>query len=250
MIRPVGPEENNQRDQTYLYGATMGGNFRQHQGCEYNDPEGVELLAVDDGVIVYTNKEIGHTVLRCKTGFEYFFVYAHYHHMHKIHCAVGQRVKQGDVIGTIGKKGNVTNEHLHFEVSLSIAKDSNVPNQTVNNELWQKPLPGCGTIVGTVVDSTGNRIAGARVYGVEKPVPTESPYSFTECYREKVNPSPAYEENFVIADVPAGEYLMWTEQNGQKYAVKARVVADMVTRVEIMAGEPEAVEPDTTVAMD
>ena len=244
MLRPVRPDENNQKDQSYLYGATMGGNFRQHQGCEYNNPEGTELLAVDDGVIVYVNKEIGHTVLRCDTRFEKYYVYAHYHHMNDITRKVGQLVSRGDVIGTIGKKGNVTNEHLHFEVSLSRAEDSNVPNQTVNNELWQRPLPNCGTIVGNIVDSQDKPIMGAKIYGVEKPCPTETPFSYAESYRDSVHASPAYNENFVIADVPEGKYLLWADVDGTKYAVGASVEAGRVTRVKIKAGKPA-----TTVAV-
>jgi murein DD-endopeptidase MepM/ murein hydrolase activator NlpD len=213
----------------------MGGNFRQHQGCEYNNPEGTELLAVDDGMIVYVNKEIGHTVLRCDTRFEKYYVYAHYHHMHEISREIGQRVLRGDVIGTIGKKGNVTNEHLHFEVSLSLVEDSNVPNQTVNNELWQKPLSGCGTIAGNIIDGRNRPIMGARICGVEKPGPTETPFTFAESYRDSVRASPAYNENFVIADVPEGKYLLWSEINGVKYAVSATVEAGRVTRVKIMA---------------
>ena len=234
MKRPVSASENNQCDQTYLYGATMGGNFRQHQGCEFNNPEGVSLLSVDDGTIVYINHRIGHAVLKCDTRFDDYYVYAHYHHMHDITRFIGQKVKRGDIIGHIGKKGNVTNEHLHFEVSLSKQDDSNVPNKTVNNELWRKPLAGCGTIVGNVVDTDGKPIMGAHIYGVEKPVPTETPFSFAETYGDSVNFSPAYNENFVIADVPAGEYLLWVEDGGQKYAVKATVVPLMVTRVKIV----------------
>ena len=237
LRRPVSPEENNMRDQTYLYGATMGGNFRQHQGCEYNNPEGTKLYAVDDGVIVYTNKKIGHLVLKCDTRFEDYYVYVHYHHMDRIMRRIGRVVSQGDIIGTIGKKGNVTNEHLHFEVSLSKVDDSNVPNKTVNNELWQKPLPGCGTIAGNVIDTAGNPVLGARVYGVEKPAPTESPFSYAECYCDSVNSSPAYNENFVIADVPAGEYLLWVEAGVNKYAVKAMVGQGKVTRVKIIVGQ-------------
>ncbi len=67
MLRPLGPDDQNQKDQTYLYGSTMGGNFRQHQGNEYNNPESVPLLAVDDGGIVYIFREIGHSGLRFDT---------------------------------------------------------------------------------------------------------------------------------------------------------------------------------------
>jgi len=234
LLRPVGPEFNDQKDQTYLYGMTMGGNFRQHQGCEFNNPEGVPLRAVDDGTIVYVRADIGHSVLRCDRKLGDNFVYVHYHHQCDIIRQVGQRVNRGDIIGHIGKLGNVTNEHLHFEVSLSSADDSNVPNKTVNNELWIEPLPGCGTIIGNVVDRQGRNVFKARIYGVEKPVPTETPFSFAESYGDSVNPSPAYGENFAIADVPAGEYLLWVELNKRKFAVKAVVEAGMVTRTKIV----------------
>jgi len=231
MIRPVSEEHNNQLDQCYLYGTTMGGEFRQHQGVEYNNPEGTPLRAVADGEIVYIKPEIGHLVLKNDNRYGKYFVYNHYHHMHQISKKVGDRVKQGDVIGSIGKKGNVTNEHLHFEVSLSEKDDDNGESWTRNSELWVKPLPGCGTIVGRVVDSEGRDIPNAKIYGVEKPGPVETPYSYTVTYQDKVTPDPYYQENFVIGDVPAGEYLLWTEVKGKKHYIKVRVEAGKVTPV-------------------
>lgn len=231
MIRPVSAEYNNQLDQCYLYGTTMGGEFRQHQGVEYNNPEGTPLRAVADGEIVYVKREIGHLVLKNDQRYDRYFVYNHYHHMHYISKKVGDRVKQGDIIGSIGKKGNVTNEHLHFEVSLSEKDDDNRESWTRNSELWVGPLPGCGTIVGRVVDSEGRDIPNAKIFGVEKPGPVETPYSYTVTYKDKVTPDPYYQENFVIGDVPAGEYTLWADLNGKKYSLKAKVEAGKVTPV-------------------
>ena len=233
MLRPVGPDDQNLKDQTYLYGSTMGGNFRQHQGNEYNAPEGTPLLAVDNGVIVFVDREIGHSVLKCGRREGEFFVYAHYHHQHEIKRQVGDRVTRGDIVGTIGKKGNVTNEHLHFEVSLSTADDSNVKSHTRNSELWIEPLPGTGTISGLLCDSDGNAVGGARVYGVTKPFPTESPFSFAETYQDSVHSDEAYNENFVIGDVPAGEYTLTCEHGGKSAAVGVVVVDGMVTSVKM-----------------
>ncbi|UCE67161.1 MAG: peptidoglycan DD-metalloendopeptidase family protein, partial [Candidatus Zixiibacteriota bacterium] len=168
MLRPVRPHDQNLKDQTYLYGSTMGGNFRQHQGNEYNAPEGTPLLAVDDGTIVFIDREIGHSVLKCDRREGDFYVYAHYHHQHDIFKNIGDAVKRGDIIGSIGKKGNVTNEHLHFEVSLSDLDDSNQESHARNPELWVEPLPGTGTIVGKAVDETGASVPGVRIYGVTK----------------------------------------------------------------------------------
>jgi len=234
MLRPVGPEDQNLKDQTYLYGSTMGGNFRQHQGNEYNGPEGTPLLAVDDGVIVYIDREIGHSVLKCDTKQDSFFVYAHYHHQFQILKKVGQRVKRGDEIGRIGKKGNVTNEHLHFEVSLSTIDDSNKESYTHNPELWVETLPETGTIVGVLIDSNNNPIPGARIYGVTKPVPTESPFSFAETYQDKVHPDEFYKENFVIGDVPEGEYILHTVAEGKSSVVRVVVEPGRITKVRMV----------------
>ena len=231
MLRPVSPDEQNGKDQTYLYGSTMGGNFRQHQGNEYNNPEGVSLLAVDDGTIVHVNHEIGHSILKCDKKQREFFVYAHYHHQDEIMRTVGEHVKRGEIVGAIGKKGNVTNEHLHFEVSLSSVDDSDTLSHTRNSELWIEPLPDCGTIAGQLLDADNNPIPGARIYGVCKPIPTETPFSFAETYMDKVNPDEWYHENFAIGDVPEGEYIIWAKQNGETVRAKVKVRAGQVTRV-------------------
>jgi photosystem II stability/assembly factor-like uncharacterized protein len=234
MLRPIGPDDQNCKDQTYLYGSTMGGNFRQHQGNEYNNPEGVPIRAVDSGVIVFTNPEIGHSVLRCDTKTGDNVTYAHYHHQNQILKQVGDRVMKGDTIGTIGKKGNVTNEHLHFEVAFT-EKDSqtDVPTHTRNSELWVEPLPGCGTIVGSLVDAAGVPVPGARIYGVTKPIPTETPFSFAETYRDKVHPDETYDENFAIGDVPAGDYVIYANADDRSASVKVRVEAGKFTRVKL-----------------
>jgi murein DD-endopeptidase MepM/ murein hydrolase activator NlpD len=232
MLRPVSPDEQNGKDQTYLYGSTMGGNFRQHQGNEYNNPEGVPLLAVDNGEIVYTDTAIGHTVLKCDTKVDTVTIYAHYHHQYEILKKVGDKVAKGEPIGTIGKKGNVTNEHLHFEVAVSArdsAKDS--VSTTRNSELWVQPLQGCGTIVGNLTDSKGNNVPGTRIYGITKPVPTETPFSFAETYKDKVHPSETYGENFVIGDVPAGDYILHSELGQRVAIIKVHVEPGKITRV-------------------
>jgi hypothetical protein len=234
MLRPVRPYDQNLKDQTYLYGSTMGGNFRQHQGNEYNAPEGTPLLAVDDGSIVFINREIGHSVLKCEHKEGDFFVYAHYHHQHDIFKNVGDKVKRGDVIGSIGKKGNVTNEHLHFEVSLSKLDDSNQESHTRNPELWVEPLPGTGTVVGKVVDDTGAPVHGVRVYGITKPVPTESPFSFAETYKDSVHADESHNENFVISDVPEGSYVISARSGEKSSTVRVIVEAGKITDVAMM----------------
>jgi hypothetical protein len=52
LRRPIGVGGNIYLDQTYRYGSTMGGNFQQHQGVEFNNPDGTPVHAIGPGVVL------------------------------------------------------------------------------------------------------------------------------------------------------------------------------------------------------
>ena len=45
LRRPIARTDNAYIDQTYRYGSTMGGFFQQHQGVEFNNPDGTPVMA-------------------------------------------------------------------------------------------------------------------------------------------------------------------------------------------------------------
>ncbi len=49
LRRPIARDDNWYIDQTYRYGSTMGGNFQQHQGVEFNNPDGTPVHAIAGG---------------------------------------------------------------------------------------------------------------------------------------------------------------------------------------------------------
>ncbi len=53
MNRPISTTDNPYIDQTYRYGSTMGGFFQQHQGVEFNNPDGTPVMAALGGTVVY-----------------------------------------------------------------------------------------------------------------------------------------------------------------------------------------------------
>lgn len=88
---------------------------RPHQGMDIAARVGSNIVAAQDGVVVYAGDEIGGygniTVVAHKRGF--FTVYAH---ADKLFTKEGQRVYRGQVIATVGMTGRTYGPHLHFEV--------------------------------------------------------------------------------------------------------------------------------------
>ncbi|MEW6007596.1 MAG: M23 family metallopeptidase [bacterium] len=89
-----------------------GGGF--HQGIDIKAEEGSLIKAAADGIVSYADfrPTYGNVIIILhKDGFA--TVYAH---NKKNLVSVSQRVKQGDVIALVGKTGNATGFHLHFEI--------------------------------------------------------------------------------------------------------------------------------------
>ncbi len=220
--RPIANDANPYIDGTYRYGSTMGGNFQQHQGVEFNNPTGTPVRAIGDGTVVFAGvAEAGsNTVaIRHDRRWEDKHIFSTFYHNAAVDVSVGQRVRAGEVIARVGSTGRATNDHLHLEVHVAPSEDVGVivdPNErfppyTVNPELWIEPMPGTGIVAGRVVDAAGSPVRGARIFGLVLAYPEETPFSFAETYADRAHPDPAYNEHFAVGDVPAGEYLLGVE---------------------------------------
>ena len=88
------------------------------------------------------------------------------------------------------------------------------PPYTTNPELWTEPLPGTGIVAGQVLDAAGAPVPQARVYGLVKREPAETPFSFAETYGEHGHPHPLYQEHFAVGDVPEGIYVRRAPRSG------------------------------------
>ncbi|KLV04375.1 peptidase M23 [Photobacterium aquae] len=89
------------------------GKVRAHRGTDYVAPVGTPIWAAGDGVVMKSayNKFNGNYVF-IRHSSTYITKYLH---MTKRKVKTGQRVKQGQVIGTLGGTGRVTGPHLHYE---------------------------------------------------------------------------------------------------------------------------------------
>lgn len=90
----------------------------RHQGVDLAAPPGTFVLAPAGGVVRiaterYTPAEHLGTVVIVDHGANLKTLYAH---LASLAVAPGQRVAEGDTLGTVGATGDVTGPHLHFEV--------------------------------------------------------------------------------------------------------------------------------------
>lgn len=92
-----------------------------HKGLDFAQPTGSNIKAADDGVVIAAQMGVsgsgfggyGNVVLIEHAKNKEWTLYAH---QSRILVKVGQKVKQGDVIGQVGSTGQSTGPHLHFEI--------------------------------------------------------------------------------------------------------------------------------------
>lgn len=100
-----------------FWGAPRDGGARKHEGVDIFAPKGTSLLSAVDGRVYRVgdhglggkqvwikDKESGHSL--------------YYAHLDRILASKGQKVRTGDIIGTVGNTGNArtTPPHLHFGI--------------------------------------------------------------------------------------------------------------------------------------
>lgn len=90
-----------------------------HTGMDIAAPFGTEVRAAKDGQVIYaTNYSIwpfGKSVdIDHGNG-----VRTKYAHCSSVFVTYGQYVRQGDLIGLVGRTGNATGNHLHFEIRIN-----------------------------------------------------------------------------------------------------------------------------------
>jgi murein DD-endopeptidase MepM/ murein hydrolase activator NlpD len=244
--RPIALTDNSFIDQTYRYGSTMGGNFQQHQGVEFNNPDGTPVFAIGSGTVVYAGPaEAGALTVTIRhdtsvsTKGKRYRIFSTYYHNSALAVKLGRKVARGALIARVGNTGRATNDHLHLEISASpsdsvaLVVDSlqRFPPYTSNPELWIEPLPGTGIVAGQVLDSAGVPVQQARIYGITKRDPTDTPFSFAETYGDKAHPHPLYGEHFAVGDVPPGTFVMGTVIDGKKVFRQVVVEEGKVTWV-------------------
>ena len=102
-------------DQARISRGFMPNKKRPHLGIDLVGPRGTPILSAQQGSVVYAGRDFrgfGNMVL-IESGQGWATIYAH---LEKIMVKEGQKVSQGENIGTMGRSGRATGVHLHFEI--------------------------------------------------------------------------------------------------------------------------------------
>lgn len=90
---------------------------RPHEGIDILAPDGTEVRAAGYGIVIYADDGL--------RGYGNAVILDHgegittlYGHLRDIHVKSGDAVAEGSVIGTVGRSGNASTSHLHFELRL------------------------------------------------------------------------------------------------------------------------------------
>lgn len=91
------------------------GGVRTHSGVDFSAKKGTPIYATGDGVIEFVNFQFfGYgTMVVIDHGFGYKTNYAH---LSEAFVVEGMKIKRGECIGTVGRTGKATGDHLHYEV--------------------------------------------------------------------------------------------------------------------------------------
>jgi len=89
--------------------------WRSHKGVDYAAPSGTPVRASGDGKVIHVGKKGGYgkTIILSHGG-KYSTLYAHLSR-YATNMRKGKKVKQGQLIGHVGKTGLATGPHLHYE---------------------------------------------------------------------------------------------------------------------------------------
>lgn len=99
----------------YKMGSKYGmRNGRMHFGIDLLAPSGTDILAADSGTVVFTGYRNSYGLLVIIDHGNGFTTY--YSHCSSVSVDAGEEVVKGQMIADVGRTGNATGTHVHFEI--------------------------------------------------------------------------------------------------------------------------------------
>lgn len=185
-------------------------------------------------------------IIRHDWGWQGQPVYSLYGHLLEVFVQEGDHVRAGDLIAGVGNTGASSGPHLHLEVRVG----ENDYYHTVNPALWLAPYEGWGTLAGQITSASGTFLYNA--------VLTISPAHrgdeledsdirvLTSYANDQVNPDSLWGENFVVSDLPAGEYQLSVRAGGEILKANVTIRMGATTLIKLHTRSAPAVVPIPT----
>jgi murein DD-endopeptidase MepM/ murein hydrolase activator NlpD len=232
---------------SYQFGSTAGNRYRPHHGLDFSNPSGAPVQAAVEGTIVhagpddpdllgpYANFYGNAVVIRLDRQLPVaggkLDVFVLYGHLSEVTVEVGQHVEPGDIVGLVGMSGIAIGPHLHVETRLG----ANTYDHSVNPYLWLAPAEGNGAVAIRLLTAKGRTWAGAKVSiaRFENGRAVWGRQIETYLDTENIGPDPLWGENGAMGDVPAGQYILIANINGENIRAEFTVNAGETTFVEI-----------------
>ncbi|MDM8519866.1 M23 family metallopeptidase, partial [Anaerolineales bacterium HSG6] len=227
----------------YPYGSNSKGNFLWHYGIDVQASFGNTILTIGDGVVIHAGPDdlehllgpwpdfYGQAVVIEHASWHDQPVYSLYGHVSKLLVAEGQTVTKDDPIAKVGSGGVALGAHLHVEVRVG----ANSYSHTRNPNLWIRPDRGYGALAGRVMDANGFFVP-VQLITLQHPETPKNYWRETYTYpNDQVNYDDMYVENFVIGDVPVGDYILKAKVDGQAISMTVSIPPREVTFVTLQS---------------
>lgn len=107
---------------------------RPHLGLDLAASKGTPILSAHQGIVIYAGRDFrgfGNMIL-IENGYGWATLYAH---LDRFLVREGERIRQGQVIGAMGRTGRATGVHLHFEIRKNRAAIDPLPLLPAGPEL-------------------------------------------------------------------------------------------------------------------
>ncbi|NDJ76384.1 MAG: peptidoglycan DD-metalloendopeptidase family protein [Chloroflexi bacterium] len=260
--RPVDVSANSEEIFYYTFGSNgLRDDMRVHHGVDMPNDIGVPVHAAYAGEVIFAGlgaEAIGNTidiypsygnvvVIKHRDGFRGQDIWTLYAHMQALNVVEGQLIEAGDILGVSGGTGDVSGPHVHMEVRVG----ENDYWATYNPLLWIVPQTGKGVVAGQVLSANGTYIDDVIVTltnnngGVTETTTTYvDPYTPDSTFWH-VRPDPFWQENFVMADIPAGNYTVSVTIGGLTY--RETLIVRAGTTNFVVLGEEQAATPQPVI---
>lgn len=243
LLRPINNETVTWRPADYRYGYLVKKNGNVHTGLDIPAPEKTPVLAVADGTVIFSgygllygegrkNDPYGIAVMiRHDMTFDGNSLYSVYTHLEKSLVKVNDIVKAGQKIGGVGMTGNTSGPHLHFEVRI---RDENGMTQQ-NAEMWLVPPMDHGVLAGRITNNLGYLLNNWNFRLTSLDTGNEWQLrTYDKSVVEEHLHDPYFQENFVLSDLPAGRYELFTYYNYLAYRYEFEIVPGAVNYINFL----------------